>query len=409
MQRACKMLAGLSAGLFLFQLLPCGDAFAEELYGQDSAYDMAGMYVLNGSYLSYGFTEDDTAVIIHCDSDMKGAVEIPEAIDEKPVTRIAEGAFYEAKGVTAVTLPNTVRILESGAFYGCTALETIEFPASLTTIGEQAFYGDTALTLQELNFPDTLTSIGAQAFCMLPNLKKVTIPAELTSLGEYVFDSCGALECITVAPENPTYCDVDGILYDKSMETLLRYPPQKQQTQFTLPDKTKSVAGWAFIGAEHLEALDCNQAEKLGEEAFFGCNALKTVAFQNTLTEIETYCFCNCDHLRELTIPDSVQKIGSYALGFRVTEDGKGIEKAKGFHLNVTEGSAAQQYAVENGISQTDSRLLILILCGIGLILILGIFVGILISRRRNCAQIALGEHRGERISTKKKKQEDKP
>ena len=57
--------------------------------------------------------------------------------------------------------------------------------------------------------------------------------------------------------------------------------------------------------------------KSLGERSFYGAGFLTkvTIADESNITTIPTYCFSRCLSLREINIPNSVTKIGSYAFG----------------------------------------------------------------------------------------------
>ena len=61
-----------------------------------------------------------------------------------PVVEIGFYAF-EAKPVTSVTLPETVKVIGEGAFIDCASLAGMKLPAALTDIERGAFAGCTAL------------------------------------------------------------------------------------------------------------------------------------------------------------------------------------------------------------------------------------------------------------------------
>ena len=75
---------------------------------------------------------------------------------------IADAAFYECKGITAVVIPDSVRVIGVSAFSGCKALESVVLPAELTEIQDYTFYHCDELALPEL--PVTLIRIGKSAF-----------------------------------------------------------------------------------------------------------------------------------------------------------------------------------------------------------------------------------------------------
>ena len=52
-----------------------------------------------------------------------------------------ECTFYGISSLTSITIPNSVKTIDSSTFYGCTGLTTITIPSSVTKIGTYAFNG----------------------------------------------------------------------------------------------------------------------------------------------------------------------------------------------------------------------------------------------------------------------------
>lgn len=158
----------------------------------------------DGTVTITGYTGNDTEVVI------------PNEINGKDVTIIAEGAFRE-KGLTKVTLPNTLKEIGMYSFFrnplthidiphGVTniesfafrvnKLETVTIPNSVTEIGNYAF---TDNNLTDIYIPDSVTEIGIWAF-RYNELEEVRISNNLTRIGRHVFDS-NKLETVNI-PDN---------------------------------------------------------------------------------------------------------------------------------------------------------------------------------------------------------------
>jgi hypothetical protein len=85
-----------------------------------------------------------------------GAVAVPEGVEI-----ISRRVFEDRTDITAVTLPDSLRILDDRALYN-SGITDITLPEGLLTIGDSAFYGSG--NLKTAYVPDSVTSIGANAF-----------------------------------------------------------------------------------------------------------------------------------------------------------------------------------------------------------------------------------------------------
>ena len=120
------------------------------------------------------------------------------------MTSIGSSAFVECTGITAVELPNittigvsifegctglsggltipsTVKTIDSGAFNGCTHIESLVLPDGITTINggiKGAFSGCTSLS-GKLVIPSTVTTIGAGAFSNCSSLDSLIIMSDV--------------------------------------------------------------------------------------------------------------------------------------------------------------------------------------------------------------------------------------
>lgn len=115
------------------------------------------------------------------------------------------------------------------AFRGCTYLKSIEINSAIRYIGEYAFYGS--------------------------GLVNVNLPAELEAIGDFAFCSCRDLENITVDAQNEMYCDIDGVLYDKEMRTVITCPMGKDISSISLGSLVTEIKTMAFYHCDTIKAV----------------------------------------------------------------------------------------------------------------------------------------------------------
>lgn len=167
--------------------------------------------------------------------------------------------------------------------------------------------------------------------------------------------------------------------YGNTLSVLVPYDSfyTREYDVVELPDGTVKIT--KYLGSDEYvyipEEIDGKKVSVIGYEAFFGCHSTKCVEIPDTVKEIEEkafyYCgvesvflndglekvgdnaFCTNFGLEEVTIPASVTTIGDGAFGTRVG-DGYNPEKMESFIIFGEKGSAAENYAEENGFKFID-------------------------------------------------------
>ena len=329
------------------------------------------------TYLGYGAFEDsgiynafnfdgnvfyiDNA-LIRASENLSGKYAIKEG-----TTAIAEAAFANARELTDVVVPNSIKVIarrtfdecvslrkvvlsdglkEIGdrAFFNCCKLADLTIPSSVTEIGTVAFYS-TALervdlpqnltvishglfensSLKEINIPETVTYIGFKAFAD-SGLKSVYIPASVEKIEDSAFGDCNSLEKITVSPENRNYAsDGSGALFTKDMRTLIMLPDGTKITEYTIPDGVYTVYPWAINGrvevvnvpasvdecrdafrGNRLTAVNVDPANKQYASDEYG------VLYNKEMTEL--LCYPKGSPRDRYRVPDGVTAISDYSI-----------------------------------------------------------------------------------------------
>ncbi len=199
--------------------------------------------------------------------------------------------FFDNKGIRSVIIEPGVTSIGDFAFlfYNVSNIRSISIPASVTYIGSNALCG--CQNLESVTIPEHVETIGWGAFARCAELKTVTIPASVTSIGEAAFVDCHSLAEILVAPENPAYSSLDGVLFNKDRTMLLEYPSAKH-ADYTIPDGVVQIASRAFEDLEGLTSLVVPEGvERIENGTFCGCWNMKSITLPSSLTFIGERAF----------------------------------------------------------------------------------------------------------------------
>ena len=244
---------------------------------------------------------------------------------ENGVTGIGTHAFSSCFNLTDVTIGNNVTSIGNFAFYLCTGVTSVTIPESVLSIGNHAFNGCSSLTGVVL--PNSLTSLGYRVFDNCTRLTTINIPAGLTRIYDQTFFEGSRLSSIQVSPENQNYCDVDGVLFDKNMTRIIRYPSGKTGGAYQIPDGIARIDSYAFYGCATLTSITIPESVTyISDSAFSDCDNLAGIhvspdnqkycdvdgiLFTKNMTSIEHYPNAKSGSVYQ--IPDGVTRIGSSA------------------------------------------------------------------------------------------------
>lgn len=279
-----------------------------------------------------------------------GEVVIPETIEAKPVTAIADRAFMNCYDLTAVTIPDSVTTIGKMAFMGCDSLKKVVLPSGINEISDKLFFG--CAKLSDVTIPEGVAVIGDYAFngTGIVNFK---VPNSVNSIGDYAFVSCLKLETITILSNVTNFGeDVFGheneniIIYGELNSAAMTFAAVCDENflAYSINDGKVCVDKFDFgMGMNTIEipaSIDGYPVTTVAAEAFKDNEwGLCEVILPDGLTTIGANAFVNCDELSAVHIPASVTSIGAGAF----TDCSQVV-------IYSEVGSYAQTYAVENNI-----------------------------------------------------------
>ena len=217
-------------------------------------------------------------------------VEIPDS-----VTLISDYAFQYCKSLTKVKIPGSVKKIGVGyngygncqTFNGCSNIETVVLEEGLEEIGGRVF--DACSKVKEWKLPKSLKKIGSGAFSSI-SVEEFNIPENVESI--YVsFLSSSNLVKVNVDSNNKYFTSVDGILFDKNITRLIKYPEKRDGSSYEVPNTVKTIDANAFISCKNLQTIViADSVEKIGDSAFYG-SELKIINLGGGITNINNKPF----------------------------------------------------------------------------------------------------------------------
>lgn len=314
-------------------------------------YSHAELMVVDGiQYLFWPFDNNDTCAVCklqgnHVDIIIPEEVELKSKADNTTkkykVTWINYGAFEDTE-ITSITLPNTLRGIDSNAFKNVKSLNYIDIPKSVTQIGDEAFaysgikaieipenvtiigngaFEGTAITTIKLS--DNITTIGSDAFNSCAYLKTVQLSSNLQSIGSGAFWNCVSLISIEIPDKVETIgysafqncVALQSVSFGKGLRSIgsTAFAYCTSLEGIVIPDNVEKIGNSSFFGSG-LKTLDTgNGLKRIPNSAFFRCDNLAHVTIGNNVDSIMPMAFYMCDTLQEITIPENVKMIGNDA------------------------------------------------------------------------------------------------
>ena len=249
--------------------------------------------------------------------------------DDGSVTVIANSAFSSCKGMTSITLPNTILSIGTAAFSD-TELTSIVIPNSVTYIGSYAF---SRSALASIEIPNSVTRIESSPFYYCENLTSATIGSGVTYMDYSIFTGCNNLENISIDSANTTYrsykncfihiaqktiftaCNGFEIPNDGSVNKFETYAFGNcdKQKKIEIPSSITEIYSGTFSGCTALEELSIAGSTSIKQYAFSDLSNLKKVSIGGASTGIGDKAFSGCTSLESVTLQTKITYISETA------------------------------------------------------------------------------------------------
>ena len=265
---------------------------------------------------------------------------------------IDDYAFIACESLKEVNFGTGVKEIGAHAFDFCISLEEIAIPDGVEVLSDRTF--DRCSALQNVYLPDSIYFIGNDAFSLCESLREITIPEGVVYIGEYAFNGCSSLEQIAL-PATVGYiqeaafrfCDnLTDVYYSGTQEArdfinikiendplydatwhygwIGPMPPleEKPGGSETNPDcfyRTYVEGGVVITGYWGSDTDIVIPVEIYGDPVIgigdfaFSYSELTSVVIPEGVTYIEEYAFSGCESLISVSLPSTMETIGSAA------------------------------------------------------------------------------------------------
>ena len=260
------------------------------------------------------------------------------------VTTIGKYAFHGCH-LYSINIPSSVTLIDTGAFRYCWVYDGFNVAADNPNYSslngflcnkEQTIIIQCPVNKFDDNFAisNSIVTIGRYAFAGCELLRNIIIPNSVTTIEDYAFSGCliqsidipnsvisigkgslggQQLNSINVVSDNPNYSSINGVLFNKSQDTLILYPTGRIGT-YSIPEGVTTIMESAFSGCSKLTAINfTNNITDIGVGAFYYCSSLVSVVIPDGISIIRSSAFGDCENLSLITIGKNVKTIEYYA------------------------------------------------------------------------------------------------
>ena len=236
--------------------------------------------------------------------------------------------YSQRESIRSVVIEQAVTSIGYRAFYGCSSLTSITIPEGVTRIGNSAFYGCSRLASLFFNGDaptiDTTAFIDVNAVAFYP-AGNATWESKKLDYGGTLYWSAMELNTEIIATsicgENMMWqLSKGGVLTIKGSGTFKdftlweSYKPMIQQVIFSAAIEIPTIPANSFYRYQHLRTITLpDSVTSIGDYAFYDCSSLTSITIPEGVTSIGYWAFSDCSSLTSITIPEGVTSIGNWA------------------------------------------------------------------------------------------------
>ena len=298
----------------------------------------------------------ETAIFNNEDNWENGVLYIGDCLIAAKHTRYNE-TTEETETITPTgdyAVKDGTRLIADYAFFGCKSLTGVTIPDSVAFIGQCAF-DDTALYNNAANWENNVLYIGnnlisAKQYVYSGDEYESEVLSEVQGdytikdgtrvIADYAFSTCESLTDIKI-PDSVINIGV-GAFESTSIKTA------------TVGNGVTDIHSATFSWCGNLtDVILGTGVTSIGKGAFSNCYSLTNISIPNSVKSIGALAFDTCKSLKCIVLPDSVTSFGNYALGYQFNYISWSYTKIPDVQIKCDKGSAAQQYAIENGFDYT--------------------------------------------------------
>ena len=135
------------------------------------------------------------------------------------------------------------------------------------------------LTIPNMLNGKKVTSIDNRAFYLCNSLISIIIPDSVAKISVNPFAYCSTLKSIFVSSEHPYFFAIDGVLFRKADSCLISYPKGREYTTYNIPQGITAIESSAFYDCKFLTRVTIpDSVEQIGTNPFTVCSALKSIS-----------------------------------------------------------------------------------------------------------------------------------